>query len=86
MEVERATCVAPATCVALPGGVDTYNNTFPTIRLSRAREGIALWILNTVVRAVKWAYNPNHSPNLEGNVRICQFNFMHSIFKFFDDI
>jgi hypothetical protein len=21
MEVERATCVAPATCVALPGGV-----------------------------------------------------------------
>ena len=24
MEVERATCVAPATCVALPGGVILY--------------------------------------------------------------
>ena len=24
MEVERATCVAPATCVALPGGVLIY--------------------------------------------------------------
>ena len=25
MEVERATCVAPATCVALPGGVEMFD-------------------------------------------------------------
>ena len=27
----------------------------------------SLFALDTVVRAVKWAYNPNHSPNLDAS-------------------
>ena len=44
-----------------------------TLRVRAEAEGHWPWAvgrgyrsLDTVVRAVKWAYNPNHSPNLDG--------------------